>query len=339
MIRSKPAAPHRGARVVAPLALTFALPLLVAATGAHAQGAAQPFPSKPVRILVGSAAGGGTDIISRLLAQKLSEMWGQQVVVENRTGASATIAADFVAKSPPDGYNVVMAVPNSHTIGPAVMKLPYDVTRDFTPITIAATVPHVLVVGLGIPATSLAELTAMSRQSPGRLNFSSSGNGSTQHLAGEMFNMLAGLKNVHVPYKGSADAMRDLVAGQITFSFDTSASSIGQIRGGKLRPLAVTTTTRSSALPDVPTMAEAGLPGYEIQTWYGLFGPANLPRPVLDRWHQDVAKAIALPDVRERLQQLAAEPGGMPPEAFGAYIRTELARMAKLVKDAQVRSE
>lgn len=337
MTRSKPGAARRG--WIAPLALTSAMPLLVAAAGAHAQGTAQPFPSKPVRILVGSAAGGGTDIISRLLAQKLSEMWGQQVVVENRTGASATIAADFVAKSPPDGYNVVMAVPNSHTIGPAVMKLPYDVMRDFTPITIAATVPHVLVVGLSIPATTLAELTAMARQSPGKLNFSSSGNGSTQHLAGEMFNMLAGLKNVHVPYKGSADAMRDLVAGQITFSFDTSASSIGQVRGGKLRPLAVTTTTRSSALPDVPTMAEAGLPGYEIQTWYGLFGPAGLPRTVLDRWHQDVAKAIALPDVRERLQQLAAEPGGMPPEAFGAYIRGELARMAKLVKDAQVRSE
>jgi tripartite-type tricarboxylate transporter receptor subunit TctC len=301
---------------------------------------AQTFPAKTVRIMVGSAAGGGTDIISRLLAQKLSELWNQQVIVENRVGASATIAADFVAKSAPDGYHVVMAVPNSHTIGPFVMKnIPYDVTRDFTPITLAATVPHVLVVGLAVPANSMAELVQMAKANPGKLNFSSSGIGASQHMAGELFNLVAGIKVVHVPYKGSADAMRDLIGGQVTLSFDTTASSIGQIRSGKLKPLAVASSRRAAALPDVPTTAEAGFPGVEMITWYGLFGPANLPKAITDKWQQDVARALALPDVRERIANLAGEIGGNSSEAFGAFIRSELTRMQKLVKDANVQGD
>jgi tripartite-type tricarboxylate transporter receptor subunit TctC len=300
---------------------------------------AQSFPSKPVRILVGSAAGGGTDIISRLLAAKLQESWGQPVVVENRTGASATIAADFVVKSPPDGYNVVMAVPNSHTIGAAVMKLPYDVLRDFTPITLAAQVPHVLVVGQGNPATSMGELVKTAQAAPGKLNFSSSGIGSTQHLAGELFNLVARVRVVHVPYKGSAAAMQDLIAGNVTMSFDTSASSIGQIRAGKLKALAVASAKRVPALPNVPTTAEAGYAGVEMTTWYGLFGPAAMPRGVTEKWQQDVAKALATPDMRERIAQLAGEPGGNKPEEFGAYIRDQMERMAKLVREADVRAE
>lgn len=300
---------------------------------------AQAFPSKPVRILVGSAAGGGTDIISRLLAAKLQDLWGQPVVVENRTGASASIAADLVVKSPPDGHNVVMAVPNSHTIGAWVMKLPYDVLRDFTPITLAAQVPHVLVVGHSVPVQTMKELVDLARAQPGKLNFSSSGIGATQHLAGELFNLVAKVKVVHVPYKGSAAAMQDLVAGNVTLSLDTTASSIGQIRAGKLKALAVAAPRRASALPQVPTTSEAGFPGVEMTTWYGLFGPAGLPRAITERWQQDVAKALATPEVKERIAQLAGEPGGNRPEEFGAYIRDQLERMGKLVKEADVRAE
>ena len=314
---------------------------VIAALGlaASAGAVAQAFPAKPVRIMVGSAAGGGTDIISRLLAQKLTDLWGQPVVVENRVGASATIAADFVAKAPADGYNVVMAVPNSHTIGPHLMKLPYEVLRDFTPITKAALVPHVLVVGQGVPAGSMAELVASAKASPGKLNFSSSGIGSTQHLAGEMLNLVAGVKTVHVPYKGSAAAMTDLVAGNVSFSLDTTASSMGQIQAKKLKPLAVTSQKRASALPNVPTAAEAGFGGLEIATWYGLFGPPNLPRAILDKWQLDVAKVLQMPDVRQRITELGGEPGGNRPEEFAAFIKAEYAKMGKLVKEADVKAE
>jgi tripartite-type tricarboxylate transporter receptor subunit TctC len=300
---------------------------------------AQPFPSKPVRIMVGSAAGGGTDIVSRLLAQKLSDLWGQSVVVENRVGASATIAADFVAKAAPDGYTVVMAVPNSHTIAPHIMKLPYEVARDFTPITLAALVPQVLVVGQGIPANSMAELVALAKASPGRLNFSSSGIGSTQHLAGEMFNMVTGVKTVHVPYKGSAAAMADLVGGVISFSLDTTASAMGQISAKKLKPLAVAAPRRAAALPGVPTTAEAGYAALDIGTWYGLFGPPALPRAVLDKWQQDVARVLQMPEVRQRIIDLGGETGGNKPEEFAAYIRSEYAKMGRLVKEGDVKPE
>ena len=311
--------------------------LLLAAASFFAQ--AQNFPSRPVRIMVGSAAGGGTDIISRLLAAKLQEAWGQPVVVENRTGASASIAADFVAKSPPDGYNVVMAVPNSHTIAPHLIKLPYDPLRDFTPITLAVQVPHVLVVSQSSSVTSMRQLVEMAKANPGKLNFSSSGIGATQHLAGELFNLVTGVKTVHIPYKGSAAAMGDLIAGQVTMSFDTTASSIGNIRAGKLRALAVAAPVRAAALPDVPTTAQAGFPGVEMITWYGLFGPPNMPRALTEKWQQDVARALALPDVRERVAGLAGEPGGNKPDEFAAYIREQHAKMGKLVKEAGVRAE
>jgi tripartite-type tricarboxylate transporter receptor subunit TctC len=300
---------------------------------------AQTFPGKPVRVMVGSAAGGGTDIISRLLAAKLQEFWGQPVIVENRTGASASIAADFVAMSPADGYTVVMAVPNSHTIAPHLIKLPYDPLADFTPITLAMQVPHVLVVSAASPIGSMRQLVEQAKANPGKLNFSSSGIGATQHLAGELFNLVTGAKTVHIPYKGSAAAMGDLIAGAVTMSFDTTASSIGNIRAGKLRALAVAAPARAAALRDVPTSAEAGFPGVEMITWYGLFGPAGMPRAVTEKWQQDVARALALPDIRERVASLAGEPGGNRPEEFAAYIRDQHARMGKLVKEAGERAE
>ena len=312
---------------------------LLAATLLCTGVAAQPFPSKPVKILVGSAAGGGTDIMSRLIAGKLADLWGQPVVVENRTGASATIAADFVAKAPADGYTVLMAVPNSHTIAPHLMKVPYDAVRDFTPITLAAFVPQVLVVGQGMAPNTMAELVALAKAEPGKLNFSSSGIGSTQHLAGEMFNLAAGVKTVHVPYKGSAAAMADLISGTVNFSLDTTASAMGQISAKKLKPLAVAAPRRAAALPNVPTTAEAGFPGVDIGTWYGLFAPPNMPRALLDKWHQDVATVLQMPDVRQRIIDLGGEAGGNKPEEFGAYIRAEYAKMGKLVRDANVKSE
>jgi tripartite-type tricarboxylate transporter receptor subunit TctC len=315
------------------------LAVFVAALACTASLQAQTFPSRPVRIMVGSAAGGGTDIVSRLLAAKLQEFWGQPVVVENRTGASASIAADFVAKSPPDGHTVLMAVPNSHTIGPHLFKVPYDPLRDFTPITLAVQVPHVLVVSASSPVNSMKELVDLAKANPGKLNFSSSGIGATQHLAGELFNFVAGVKVVHIPYKGSAAAMGDLIAGAVSMSFDTTASSIGQIRGGKLKALAVTSPRRAAALSNVPTTAEAGFPGVEMVSWYGLFGPPNLPKGLTDKWHQDVVRALALPDVQERVAGLAGETGGNRPEEFAAYVREQHARMGKLVKDADLKAE
>ena len=324
-----------GARMMLRGALHLLLSVGLLATGALAS--AQGFPGKQVRILVGYAPGGGTDIISRLLASKLTDLWGQSVVVENRTGATGTIAADHVAKAAPDGYTVLMTVPNTHTILPQLMKLPYDALLDFTPITLAVQVPHVLVVGLSVPAGNLAELVALAKADPSKVSFSSSGPGSTQQLAGELFNMVAGIKAVHVPYRGSAAAMLDLVTGNVTMSLDTTSSSMGQIRAGKLKALAA--PHRVPVLPDVPTTAEAGYPGVEMVTWYGLLGPAGMPKAVVDKWQQDVARVLQMPDVRERVLQLAGEPVGGTPEAFDAYLRAEFIKNGKLIKAANIRAE
>jgi len=301
--------------------------------------AAQGFPNRPVKIFVGSAAGGGADAFSRIVAQKLSEMWGQPVLVENKIGASASIAADFVAKSPPDGYNVVMGIPNSHTIGPHVLKFPYDVLRDFTPITLVMEVPHVLVVNQALPVKSMKELVDLAKANPGKLNYYSSGIGSTQHLAGEMFNLMAGIQVVHIPYKGSAPAIADVLGGTVTMGFDPTSATLGQIQAGKLKVLAVANSKRASALPNVPTTAEAGYPGIEMLTWYGLFGPPNMPRAIVDKWQQDVAKVVAMPDVQERIAAVAAEPRASTPEEFAAFVREQYAKMGKLVKDANVKAE
>jgi len=300
---------------------------------------AQDFPSRPVKILVGSAPGGGVDTFSRIIAQKLQEMWGQPVIVENKLGASASIAADFVAKSPPDGYNVVMGIPNSHTIGPHVLKLPYDVLKDFTPITLVMEVPHVLVVNATLPVKNMQELVAMAKANPGKLNYYSSGMGSTQHLAGEMFKLMAGVDLVHVPYKGSAPAIADVLGGTITMGFDPTSATLGHIKGGKLKVLAVAAPKRTSALPEVPTTAEAGYPGLDMATWYGLFGPANMPKAIVDKWQRDVAKVVAMPDVQEKIAAAAAEARASTPEQFAVFVREQYATMGKLVKDANVKAE
>ena len=317
----------------------LALLALLAGPFLNADALAQAFPTRPVRIVVAFAPGGGVDIVARLLASKLTGMWGQPVIVENKPGASGYIGADIVAKSPADGHNVVISVPNSHSIGPHLVKPPYDALRDFTPITLIITFPNVLVVGQSIPVNSMGELVALARAKPGTLNFASSGIGSSQHLTGEMFNLAAGVKAVHVPYKGSAAAMMDLIGGSVTFSFDTATGTIGHIRAGKLKPLAVTARQRIPQLPDVPTTAEAGFPGVEMSTWYGLSGPPGMPRPIVDKWNADVARVLQLPDVRERIDQLAGQAGGGSPEEFRSYLEREFAKMGRLVKEADVKAD
>jgi len=314
------------------------LVLLVTCLGASA-AQAQTFPSRQTRILVGAAAGGGSDAFARLIAAKLGEMWGEAVIVENRTGASSTIAADFVAKSAPDGHTVILATPNSHTIAPHVMKLPYDVARDFTPLTLVMEVPHVLVVRHDSPANSMKELVQMAKANPGKLNYYSSGMGSTQHLAGELLNLIAGIKVVHVPYKGSAPAIADVIGGNITMGFDPTSATLGQIKGGKLKVLAVAANKRASSLPNVPTTAEAGFPGVEMLTWYGLLGPANMPRPIVEKWHADVVKAVKMPDFQQRIAAVAAESRASTPEEFAEFLRQENAKMGKLIKAADVKVE
>jgi len=315
--------------------LSLLLAGLIAATAAQAQN----FPSRPSRILVGASAGGGSDAFARLIAAKLAEAWGQPVVVENRTGASSTIAADFVAKAAPDGYTIMLATPNSHTIAPHVMKLPYDAAKDFTPLTLVMEVPHVLVVRQDSKVASMKELVAMAKAEPGKLTYYSSGMGSTQHLAGELLNMVAGVKIVHVPYKGSAPAIADVIGGNVTMGFDPTSATLGQIKGGRLRVLAVAANKRASALPDAPTTAEAGFPGVEMLTWYGLLGPANLPKPLVDKWHADVVTIVKTPEFQQRIAAVAAESRASTPEEFGAFLRDESAKMAKIIKAADVKVE
>jgi tripartite-type tricarboxylate transporter receptor subunit TctC len=316
----------------------FALALVSCCLMVPAASAAE-FPGKTIRILVPYPPGGLVDLAARTVASEVQKKWKQTVVVENRPGASGFIGADLVAKSPPDGYTVVMSVPNSHTIGPHLVKPPYDPLRDFTPITLLITFPNVLVVGNPIPVGNMAELVALDRAKPGSLNFASSGIGSTQHLAGEMFNLAAGTRAVHVPYKGSAAAMVDLIAGSVTFSFDTATGTIPHIRGGKLKALAVTSRKRIPALPNVPTTAEAGYPAVEMSTWYGLEGPAAMPKALLEKWHRDVVKVLQMPDVRARIEEIAGEPVGNTPEEFRAYLENEHSKMGKLAKDAKLKAD
>jgi tripartite-type tricarboxylate transporter receptor subunit TctC len=299
---------------------------------------AQTFPSRPSRILVGASAGGGSDAFARLIAARVSELWGQPIVVENRTGASSTIAADFVAKAAPDGYTIMLATPNSHTIAPHVMKLPYDAAKDFTPLTLVMEVPHVLVVRQD-GASSMKDLVAQAKANPGKLTYYSSGMGSTQHLAGELLNMTAGIKIVHVPYKGSAPAIADVIGGNVTMGFDPTSATLGQIKGGKLKVLAVAASKRASALPDAPTTAEAGFPGVEMLTWYGLLGPANMPKALVDKWHGDVVKVVNTPDFQSRIAAVAAESRASTPEEFAAFLRDETSKMGKIIKAADVKVE
>lgn len=294
------------------------------------------WPTRPVRMLVGSAPGGGTDAMARAVADRLAPLLRQPVIVENRPGVSNTLAVDMTAKST-DGHTMVMGVVTAHAIAPHLLKLGYDSNRDLVPVAYVGAVPNVLVVGNNLPANSVQELVALARKEPGRINFASSGTGSTQHIAAEMFKDAAGIEITHVPYKGSAAALVDLVSGQVQMSFDTMPSVIGQIKAGKLRPLGVTSPRRNAQLPQVPTLAEAGLPGVEIGAWYGIYMPATTPRAVQARVHDEVNKVLAMPETRTRLEAVGAELQPMGQAEFIALHNAEYQRFGEIIRKNHIK--
>lgn len=306
---------------------------LLAAPFAGSQSAqADTFPSRPLRLVVGYAAGGSTDQIARIVGQKLSEELGQPVVIDNKPGAGATIASDFVAKSAPDGYTLFMST-IANTINTTLYRrLPFDFERDFAPVSLVATVPNVLVVNPSVAANTVQEFIALAKKNPEKLYFASSGSGSSIHLSGELFNMVAGVKLTHVPYKGSAPAVVDLMSGQVQAMFDNLSSSLPYIKAGKLRALAVTSATRSPAAPDIPTMAEAGLPDCEVLSWFALVAPAKTPQPIIDKLNAAVVKLLADPSTKQQFDNIGADPASSTPAALAALISSETAKWAKVVK-------
>jgi tripartite-type tricarboxylate transporter receptor subunit TctC len=307
--------------------------LLALATGAvQAQG----WPTRPIRIMVGSAPGGGTDAMARAVADRLGPLLKQPVVVENRPGVSNTLAADATAKST-DGHTLVMGVVTAHAIAPHLLKLNYDSNRDLVPVAFVGAVPNVLVVSNSVPADSVQALVKLAKKDPGKLNYASSGAGSTQHIAAEMFKDATGTDITHVPYKGSGPALVDLVGGQVQLSFDTLPSVIGQIRNGKVRALAVTTASRNAQLPDVPTLAEAGVPHVEMSAWYGIYMPAATPKAVQDRVHDAVGQVLAMPETRTRLDAVGAEIAPMTQAQFAQFHAAEYKRFGEVIKKNRIR--
>ncbi len=313
----------------------LALAAAMSVGGAHAQA----WPSKPITLVVPFPAGGTTDVLARSLAEKLQQALGQTVIVENKPGAGATLGADFVAKSKPDGHTLLVGAVH-HTIASSVYKkLPYDLQKDFAPITTIALVPNVLVVSAANPAKTVAELVAQAKAQPGKLTFGSNGNGTAQHLIGTQFENATGTELTHIPYKGSGPLVTDLIGGQITMSFDTITPVLPHIKAGKLRPLAVTTGKRASALPEVPTLAEAGVKGIDTGTWFGLLAPAATPKDIVARLNAEAVKIIQSPDFKKRMDEIGAEPIGNSGEQMALQIKADTDKFAKLVKDAKVTIE
>jgi tripartite-type tricarboxylate transporter receptor subunit TctC len=303
---------------------------------------AQAWPTKPVRFVVPYPPGGPLDQVARALAESLRDPLGQPVVVENRPGAGGNIGADQVAKSAPDGYSIVMGAVATHAINPYLYaKMPYDANRDFTPVTRVAVVPNVLVMNpeaaQRLRIASVADLITYAKANPGKLNYASGGNGSAGHLAGELFKAMAGVSMVHIPYNGAAPAQLGLLAGQTDLMFDNLASAAAQVRAGKLKGFAVTTANRSGFFPELPTVAESGLPGFDISTWFGIFAPAGTPGPIVDRLHAEFSKALGSAPIRQRLERLAAEPAPMSPQAFASFVRSEQAKYERVVKASGAR--
>ncbi|ANN77479.1 Bug family tripartite tricarboxylate transporter substrate binding protein [Bordetella flabilis] len=302
--------------------------------------AQEAWPARPITLLVGFSPGGGTDLIARHIAPRLAELLKQPVVIENRAGASGTIATAAVAKARPDGYTLLLGHVSSNAMVPAIMpKLPYSASRDFTAITLIGSVPQVIVVPRSSPAKTLAEFIELARSKAGGLNYASSGTGTQQHFAAELFQQATGTTMVHVPYKGSGAALTDLMAGQVDVNFDTVPTVLQQIRSGTLRALAVTTRQRVASLPDVPTVMEAGVPDYEIGAWYMLMGPAGMPKPIVDKLSNALNETLQTPDVRKKLVELGTEIAGGTPGQADTYLKAEIARWAKLAADKHLVTE
>lgn len=302
---------------------------------------AQAWPSKPIRLIVGFAPGGGTDIVARAMAPKLSELLGQQIIIENRAGASGTIGAELVAKAAADGYTLLMGHANSNAIAPNVLsKVPFDPAADFSPITYIGYVPNVLVVHPSLAANSVAELIALAKQKPSQLTYASSGFGSTQHLAGSLFNKIANTQMLHVPYKGSGQAVTDLLAGQVNMNFDTLPPVIEHVKSGKLRALAISSAQRLPQLPNVPTFAEVGIAGFDVTNWYSVMGPKGLPKDIVAKLNEAIAKTLLDDSVKPKLEPQGVIYGGpRTPDEFGAFIKAELSKYARMTKELNIKAD
>jgi tripartite-type tricarboxylate transporter receptor subunit TctC len=313
--------------------LAAGLALALFALASDAQG----YPSKPLRIVVPFAPGGSTDIVARILADKLTISLGQSVVVDNRAGAAGNIGAEAVAKAAPDGYTLLMATTGVMAINNALYKnMTYDAAKELEPVSFTTSITNVLTVPLEIPAKSVAELVALARAQPGKLSFASSGAGSSTHLSGELFKSMAGIDVLHIPYKGSGQALIDLMAGRVSMIFDNMPSVLPYIRGGKLRGLAVTGAKRSAAMPELPTIAEAGVPGYESLSWSGIAVPAGTPKDIVLRLNREIGSVLAMGDVKQKLTELGADPVGGSPESFGAHVRAERDKWSRLIRERSI---
>jgi tripartite-type tricarboxylate transporter receptor subunit TctC len=318
----------------------LATALLLGAAVVGGPVASQPYPAKPIRMIIGFPPGGGTDIVGRIVAQRLSEVLGQQILPDNRGGAAGQIAAELTAKAPPDGYTVMMAHIAAISILPSLIaRLPYDAQKDFAPISLVAIGPNLLVVHPSVPARSVKELVALAKARPGQLYFASPGSGSVQHLAGELFKLEAGVNMVHVPYKGSGQSIVDLVAGYVQLNFDSVPPVLPHVRSGRLRALAVTSEKRFSILPDIPTVTESGVAGFDLSTWWGLVAPAAVGRDIIARLETETVRLLRQPDVREKIAFAGADTVGNTAEEFAAFIRAERAKYARIVKDANIKIE
>jgi tripartite-type tricarboxylate transporter receptor subunit TctC len=316
--------------------LALAALALAAASSAHAQAA---YPSKPIHIVVTFTTGGAPDILARLIGERLQASWGQSVIVDNKPGAGGNTGADSVAKAAPDGHTVVVGTVGTHSINGALYKkMPYDMVKDFTPITLLATTPNMLVIHPDVPAKNLKEFIALGKKE-GKMTFASSGSGTSIHVSGELFKTMTGIDMEHIPYKGRASAIPDLLGGRVTMMFDNMPSSLPLVKDGKLRALGVTSATRSAAAPDIPTIAEQGLPGFEAVSWFALFAPANTPAPIVEKLQAEVSRILKSPEISKRLLEIGLEPGGGTPAELAAYQKSEITKWAKVVKDSGASAE
>ena len=312
------------------IVFTFALPIL-----GHSQSTT-PYPAKPIRLIVPFAPGGGTDILARSLGQLLGSSLGQQVIVDNRPGAGGVLGAELTAKSAPDGYTIMM-VSSSYSVNPALYKLSFDPIKDLTPISQVASVPFVLVAHPSVPINNLRELIALAKAKPGQLNFASSGLGSSPHLAGEYFNMRAGTQIKHIPYKGGGPAIADVMGGHVQFLFSTVVQGIPHIKSESLKAIAIGSLKRSAALPDVPTIAESGIPGYDVTNWFGILGPRYMPRQIVEKLSTEIAKHLRNPEFMAKLAAEGAEPVGSTPAEFAQLISSEIEKYGRIVKETQIK--
>jgi len=298
------------------------------------------YPAKAIRYVVPFPAGGPLDIVARAIAQELNKSWGQPVVIDNRPGAGGNIGADLVAKAPADGYTILMGAVSTHAINVTLYnKLPYDPIRDFAPVTLITSVPNVLVVHPSVPANNVKELIALAKSRPGQLNFASGSTGSAGHLAGELFNSMAGVRMTHIPYKGAAPAVVDLMAGHVSLMFDNMSSALPNIKATRVRALAVTTLKRSPLLPQLPTISDAGLRGFDIATWFGIFAPAGAPPDIVARLNSEIVRILHTPEMKERLALLGAEPIGNKPDEFAAFVKAEIPKYAKVIQASGARAD